>query len=118
MENKVNKNKDGYASSQSNRKGSEEEDGYAARTRDGYTRIDKEELDLIRQLGRNIEHAQMNVKIADATLAQAQAEQRAAQAEFRAAEAEYQSTTLRIYWKYKLDNEDTISQVDGSIIKG
>lgn len=83
---------------------------------DGY--ISPEELELTHQLMYNIERAEKQREVATFAREKAHADLRAAEAELRAAQAEYNGTLMKLLWKYKLENEDTIRQSDGRIIKG
>jgi len=83
---------------------------------DGY--VSKEDIEIMRQLRRNVEITALESKNSDLKLEKAHADKRAAEAEMRASEAEYQSATIKMYWKYKLNDEYHIRQSDGLIMKG
>lgn len=95
------------------------DDGYHTEKpmkKDGY--ISPEELELTHQLMYNIDRAEKQREMALFAKEKAHADLRAAEAELRAAQAEYNGTLMKLLWKYKLENDDTIRQSDGHIIKG
>lgn len=80
--------------------------------------INKDDLEIIKQLKRNIDVAKFSVRFGALDVERVKAELRAVEAEAKTADAEYQSTTIKIYWKYGLTNKDSVRQSDGLIVKG